>query len=232
MCEMLALQSAKPFELGTAFQLGLTIEKFGIARFGWGVSWVQDGVLQNYRSELGLGEDVQGRQRLAGESATSCLIHLRRPSFLSTIAVENSQPYLAEGEFAFGHNGYLADHVRWREVFAQVVQGQSDSEMGFHLYKQRLVTEAPADAINSTLRDTIGRGEANVIVLNRDESLVAAGSNERNPMYWFAGADFTGIVTGLHSLDQYLFTDLLTWVEQRTQIRDAVYLPKMTPVHA
>lgn len=232
MCEMLALQSSKPFQLSTALQFGLTIEKFGIARFGWGVSWVQDGVLQNYRSELGLAEDEQGQQQLAGQLATSCLIHLRRPSFLSTIALENSQPYLADGEFAFGHNGYLADHVLWREEFAEAVQGQSDSEMGFHLYRQRLATESPVDAINSTLRDTVGQGEANVIVLHRDESLVAAGSNERNPMYWFAGSDFTGIVTGLHSLDQYLFTHLLPWVERHTQITQAVCLPKMTPVHA
>lgn len=222
MCEILYINRAESFYLSEVLPIATEIEKYGIAGFGWGISWVTpEGELKTFRSEGRLETEYQNQMTLAKEQATSCLFHLRRPSLLSTIAVRNSQPYFEPGKFAFAHNGYLENHEAHREAFSGQLEGESDSEVGFLLYKKYLESLSPLEALTKAMDDSIGNGEANVVVLNHDGSAVALGRNSRNRLFQFEGNGWNGIVTELHSPDGTIFKKF-PWMNKVKTITDAV----------
>ena len=88
------------------------MERYGIAGFGWGATWLgDDGELQSHRDTRAFRDDP-ARDAVGATETTALLVHLRRPSRLSTLQLPDTQPFVdPAGRFAFSHNGELA---RWQ----------------------------------------------------------------------------------------------------------------------
>ena len=93
MCEHYVARAAEPFALSELWPFTEKLERFGIAGFGWGVSWLStDRHLEGYRDLRAFREDP-GRDRVGDVRTTSALVHLRRPSKLSTLTLPDTQPF-------------------------------------------------------------------------------------------------------------------------------------------
>src|SRR5690242_7353186 len=112
VCEVLAVAWREPERFDRVLPWAAELERLGVAGFGWGVAWLEDdGTVHGYRRPTNLRDDSEGRARLAGVSSNRFLVHLRRPSRLSTVQVADTQPFLADDRrFAFCHNGMLERH--------------------------------------------------------------------------------------------------------------------------
>jgi len=133
MCELMAVVGDAPFRLGDLWGIVAPLERYGVAGFGWGVAWSgSDGRLLRHVSTAAFRDDP-ATDALAAVTVRACMVHLRRPSKLSTLSIPDAQPFLdPAGRFAFCHNGDLA---RWRPARAEYVAagriaGRADSEVG------------------------------------------------------------------------------------------------------
>ena len=64
---------------------------------------------------------------------TSALVHLRRPSRLSTLTLPDTQPFDdPAGRYAFSHNGDLRDYKSLRGTYREQgrIHGRADTEVG------------------------------------------------------------------------------------------------------
>ncbi|MGH2464612.1 MAG: class II glutamine amidotransferase, partial [Candidatus Limnocylindrales bacterium] len=133
MCEQFVARSERPFRIDDLFAFVDSLERYGIAGFGWGAAWLaQPGRLESYR-DLRAFRDDDGRPAIGGVETTSLLIHLRRPSLLSTLTLADTQPFVdPAGRFAFSHNGDLRNYHAQREAFeaAGRIHGRADTEVG------------------------------------------------------------------------------------------------------
>ena len=85
MCEHFIARAAEPFRLDELWPFAERLERFGIAGFGWGASWLaRDGGIHVYRDVRAFRDDP-GRPRVGRVETTAVLVHLRRPSKLSTL---------------------------------------------------------------------------------------------------------------------------------------------------
>ena len=85
MCEQFVARAAEPFRLDVLWPLVERMERYGIAGFGWGATWLApDGTLSSHRDTRAFRDDP-GRDRVGAVETTSLLVHLRRPSKLSTL---------------------------------------------------------------------------------------------------------------------------------------------------
>ena len=111
MCEHFIARAAEPFRLDELWPFTEKLERFGIAGFGWGAAWTgDDGRLASYRDVRAFRDDP-GREAVGRTETTSALVHLRRPSRLSTLTLPDTQPFDdPAGRFAFSHNGDLRDY--------------------------------------------------------------------------------------------------------------------------
>ena len=86
MCEILAVAGERRLKLGALLAWAGELERLGIAGFGWGVAWAEaDGEVHCHRNPSSLAGDVEGMLALRDTTAISALVHLRRPSRLSTV---------------------------------------------------------------------------------------------------------------------------------------------------
>jgi len=214
MCEILALKSDSTFYLAEVIPYAAVMEKYGIAGFGWGVAWLAGGELKCFRSVGKIQEDVLAHISIGKEKTSACLFHLRRPSFLGTISLENTQPFVEAGRFAFAHNGFFAGYESVRRRLAGELKGDSDSEVGFRFYAERLRGMPPDQAILKTVDDLTADGSANVVTIHAGGDIHAVARNRANQMFSFRGAGYRGIVTELHSHDHTLFRKFFTWIEE------------------
>lgn len=218
MCEMLARISATSVEVASLLPWARLMESRGVAGFGWGVAWYEDGRVRRYRSELGVCRDDVAEVALAGVRSAAVVVHLRRPSLLMGVRLENSQPYLDDATgVAFCHNGYFRRHQEFRAQYAAQLEGTSDSEVGFRRFLDASRTE---DAM-SAMRDVAAtlEGNANLLVLLPDGGRVLGhAGHEDNPMYRFRMDGARWIATGLHSPDGYVCKRLFTRAEQVEEI--------------
>ena len=113
MCEHFIARAAEPFRLDDLWPFAERLERFGLAGFGWGAAWLGgDGRLASYRDVRAFRDDP-GREAVGGAETTVALVHLRRPSRLSTLTLADTQPFDdPAGRFAFSHNGDLRDYRR------------------------------------------------------------------------------------------------------------------------
>src|SRR3954465_458407 len=110
MCEQYVARAAEPFRIDELWPFTERLERFGMAGFGWGAAWVTpDGTIDSPPGRRG----VRGRPPSAPPLAPprganeppSLLLHVRRPSKLSTLQMADTQPFLdARRRFAFSHN--------------------------------------------------------------------------------------------------------------------------------
>ena len=151
------------------------------------------------------------------------LVHLRRPSRLSTLDLADSQPFLdsadedGAGTFAFCHNGYLERHAELRPTFGTRLGGRADSEVGFEWFRDRLVDGLePAEALADVHR-TFG-GTANLGFVDAGGRLLVYGGYPANPVWLFEYGGAAVAATALHSDDDSLFHLLFTDATERRRV--------------
>ncbi|MGH9245080.1 MAG: class II glutamine amidotransferase [Acidimicrobiales bacterium] len=214
MCELLTVAYESPQRLGPLLDRALDVERYGVDGFGWGVAWldVDDGRgirVQGYRKVISLAEDGDGRRRLSDVASVRFLIHLRRPSLLSTVQLADTQPFVdRDGRFAFAHNGRFDHHDRYRERFGSALEGRADSEVGFALFRAELEHETPRRALAATLAKLGGYG--NLVYLGDHGEIVAIGAHYQNPFWRFRLDGAAVACTAFHSEDRSLFELVFT----------------------
>ena len=205
MCELLLAVWPEPVAFESVLPWVDSLERYGLGGFGWGVAWREEGEVRTYRHPTSLQGDPEGRERTSPVRSTHFMVHLRRPSNLSTVSLADTQPFAAEdGAFAFAHNGRLDGAEAERGRFAGLLQGRADSEVGFRLLRQLLLERWPAELALGEVHRRLG-GTANFAYLPaRGPGLVYAGST-MNSMWRFEVSGAKLAATALHSGDQAVF---------------------------
>lgn len=206
MCEQFVARAGAPFEVGALWPLAERLERFGIAGFGWGAAWLEDGVIRSHRDVRAFRDDP-AREALASHRTTSLLVHLRRPSKLSTIGLPDTQPFDdPAGRYALSHNGDFRHDDEWRDTYraAGRLRGRADTEVGARWLEDAWSNAVePPDAL-AALHATFG-GEANLAVLLADGAVHHYAGNRENPVFTFRLGDVGVAATGLYSIDRSVF---------------------------
>ncbi|MEO8207713.1 MAG: hypothetical protein ABI598_01665 [Chloroflexota bacterium] len=207
MCEHYVARAASPFRLDELWPFTERLERFGIAGFGWGASWLEPaGSIGSYR-EVQAFRDDSGRERVGRVETTAALVHLRRPSRLSTLGMADTQPFDdPAGRFSLSHNGDLLHYRPYRARFLEQGRlfGRADSEVGARWLEDEWNDGEPVPHLMAALHDTFG-GQANLAVLVKDGSVHHYAGNRENPVFTFRLGDIGLASTGLYSLDRSLF---------------------------
>jgi glutamine phosphoribosylpyrophosphate amidotransferase len=207
MCEHFIARAAEPFRLDALWVLAERLERFGIAGFGWGAAWL-DGSrrLASYRDMRAFRDDP-GRDLIGATETTAALVHLRRPSRLSTLTFADTQPFDdPAGRYAFSHNGDLGDYKDLRTTFRAQgrIHGRADSEVGARWLEDAWHPDEPVAHLLGALHDRFG-GQANLAVLTADGTPHHYAGNGENPVFAFRLGRIGVASTGIYSLDRSLF---------------------------
>jgi glutamine phosphoribosylpyrophosphate amidotransferase len=207
MCEHFVARAAEPFRLDELWPFTERLERYGMAGFGWGAAWLTaDRRLDSHRDVRAFREDpaVAG---IGAVETTSLLVHLRRPSKLSTLQLADTQPFADPAQrFAFSHNGDLPAYRESRPRYQAEgrIAGRADSEVGARWLEDAWDTcPSPADAL-CALHATFG-GEANLAVIAHDGTVVQYAGNTENPVFSFRLGPIGVVSTALYSIDRSLF---------------------------
>ena len=207
MCEQFIARASAPFRLDELWPLAEKLEQFGVAGFGWGAAWLDaDGGLGVYRDTRAFRDDP-GREALGATETTSLLLHLRRPSRLSTLQLADTQPFLdPERRFAFAHNGDLRDFrgPRTKYRLAGRIQGRADSEVGQRWLEDAWSPQEPVGHLLGALHDSFG-GEANLAVLAADGTPYHYAGNPMNLLFTFSLGRVGVCATAINSIDRSVF---------------------------
>jgi hypothetical protein len=221
MCEHYVARAAEPFRLDELWPFTERLERFGIAGFGWGAAWLTpDGGLESHRDIRAFRDDPE-RERVGAVETTAALVHLRRPSKLSTLGLPDTQPFDDPGgRFSFSHNGDLRDIRAWRARYraAGRLHGKADTEVGARWLEDAWAdADGPAAALRE-VHDTF-HGQANLSVLTADGSAVAYAGNTENPVFTFRLGPIGLAATGIYSLDRSLFRYVAPDAIERNLVR-------------
>jgi len=207
MCEHFIARAPDAFRVDALWPFTERLERFGIAGFGWGATWLAaDGGLRSYR-DLRAFRDDPGRDEVGAVETTAALVHLRRPSKLSTLTLPDTQPFDdPAGRFAFSHNGDLRDYRALRATYRAQgrIHGRADTEVGARWLEDAWNPEEPVAHLLGALHDRFG-GQANLAVLTADGAPHAYAGNEENPVFAFRLGRIGIVSTGIYSLDRSLF---------------------------
>jgi len=207
MCEQLIARASEPFRLDELWPLVDRMEEWGSARFGWGAAWLRpDGTLGHHRDTRAFRNDPEAAAVGATET-TSLLVHLRRPSRLSTLQLPDTQPFLdPAGRFAFSHNGDLLDYkpARARYRAEGRIHGRADSEVGQRWLEDTWSEDEPVGHLLAALHDAFG-GEANLAVLARNGAAYHYAGNPENPVFTYRLGRIGIASTAIYSVDRSLF---------------------------
>ena len=221
MCEHFIARAAEPFRLDALWPFSEKLERFGIAGFGWGASWLTEGgSLRSYRDVRAFRDDP-GREGVGAVETTSVLIHLRRPSRLSTLTLPDTQPFDdPDGRFAFSHNGDLRDYKGLRTMYREQgrIHGRADTEVGARWLEDAWHRGEPVPHLLGALHDRFG-GEANLAVLASDGTSYHYAGNGENPVFSFALGRIGIVSTGIYSLDRSLFRFVVPGATSRRLVR-------------
>jgi glutamine phosphoribosylpyrophosphate amidotransferase len=207
MCEHFVARSAEPFRLDALWPFTEKLERFGIAGFGWGAAWLgSGGELCSYR-DIRAFRDDPGRAAVGATETTAVLVHLRRPSRLSTLTLEDTQPFDdPAGRFSFSHNGDLRDYKGLRTTFRAQgrIHGRADTEVGERWLEDAWHPDESAGRLLAALHDRFG-GQANLAILVADGTAHHYAGNDENPVFTFQLGAIGLASTGIYSLDRSLF---------------------------
>ena len=166
----------------------------------------RDGTLAAHR-DIRAFRDDPATGELGATETSSLLVHLRRPSKLSTLQLADTQPFVDPGgRFAFSHNGDLRETRELRRRFAAEgrIGGRADTEVGARWLEDAWATcESPAAAL-SALHDVFG-GQANLAVIDRSGAVAHYAGNTENPVFAFHLGRIGVVSTALYSIDRSLF---------------------------
>ena len=215
---MLAMTSVEPVEMHDVLNWSRLLDQYGLASFGWGITWTDGARLFRYRSVLGIREDATAEHALRGMTMTRGFIHLRRPSRMSTIGHLNAQPYQSpDARWAFAHNGYFDRYREYVAAYRSELQGTSDSEIGFLLCRDQL---SQGLSLEESLKEThrLLEGKANLMALDRDGRLAVYAGNPENPLFTFSVGTIHMATTSLHSPDHFLFDTIFPSASSITRL--------------
>jgi glutamine phosphoribosylpyrophosphate amidotransferase len=221
MCEHFVARAAEPFRLDALWSFTERLERFGLAGFGWGAAWLgPDDRLGSYR-DLRAFRDDPGRAGVGTIETTTALVHLRRPSRLSTMTMADTQPFDdPAGRFAFSHNGDLRDYRSLRASYREQgrIHGRADTEVGARWLEDAWREDVPVAGLLCSLHDRFG-GQANLAILTADGTPYHYAGNGENPVFSFR-LDGVGVVsTGIYSLDRSLFRFVAPGARERRLVR-------------
>lgn len=207
MCEHFVARAAEPFRLDELWGFSERLERFGIAGFGWGASWIDgDGRIATHRDVRAFRDDP-ARDAVGRHETTSALVHLRRPSKLSTLGMADTQPFDdPAGRYSFSHNGDLLNHRAFRARYRIQgrLHGRADTEVGARWLEDEWREGESVAHLLGALHDTFG-GNANLAVLSADGGSHHYAGNRENPVFTFRLGRIGIAGTGLYSIDRSLF---------------------------
>jgi len=207
MCEHFVARSASPFRIDELWPFSERLERFGIAGFGWGAGWLDDaGRLRSHRDTRAFRDDP-GRELVGRQETTTLLVHLRRPSKLSTLGLPDTQPFDdPAGRYLFSHNGDFRRHpeLRARYRAAGRIHGRADTEVGARWLEDEWHDGEPVAHLLGSLHDAFD-GQANLAVVTRDGAAHHYAGNTENPVFAFRLGSIAIASTGIYSLDRSLF---------------------------
>ena len=207
MCEHYVARSAEPFRLDELWEVTERLERYGLAGFGWGAAWLgADTKLHSYRDVRAFRDDP-GRERVGRNETTALLLHLRRPSRLSTLGLADTQPFDDPGgRFSFSHNGDLRNHKQFRARYRDAgrLHGRADTEVGARWLEDEWHAGEPVPHLLGALHDTFG-GQANLAVLTSAGDAHHYAGNGENPVFTFRLGAIGLAGTGIYSLDRSVF---------------------------
>jgi glutamine phosphoribosylpyrophosphate amidotransferase len=207
MCEQYVAISATPFRLDALWPFTERLERFGIAGFGWGVTWLDRGGTFRSHRDIGSFCEDRGRTDVGAVETRSALVHLRRPSKFATIGLPDTQPFDdPAGRYAFSHNGDLEHHEEHRKRYREAgrLHGKADTEVGARWLEDEWAAAASVPGVLSKLHDTFG-GHANLAVLTRTGEGHHYAGNDENPVFTFNLGEIRLACTGMYSLDRSVF---------------------------
>jgi predicted glutamine amidotransferase len=221
MCEHYIARSAASFRLDELWPFTERLERFGIAGFGWGAAWVaSDGGLMSYR-DLRAFRDDPAREGVGAIETVAALVHLRRPSRLSTLTLADTQPFDDPGgRFAFSHNGELRDYRTLRARYRQEgrIHGRADTEVGARWLEDAWRADTSAAGTLRALHDRFA-GPANLAVLTAAGQSVHYAGNGENPVFSFRLGRIGIASTGIYSLDRSVFRYVAPAATDRRLVR-------------
>ncbi|HEX2754765.1 MAG TPA: class II glutamine amidotransferase [Candidatus Limnocylindrales bacterium] len=224
MCEHFVARASEPFRLDELWPLAERLERYGMAGFGWGAAWLaSERRIDTHRDVRAFRDDPLASD-LGAVETTSALIHLRRPSKLSTLQLADTQPFFDPGRrFAFSHNGDLRDvrESRRRYQAESRIAGRADSEVGARWLEDAWDTcPSPAAALRS-LHATFG-GQANLAVITIDGTVAHYAGNTENPAFSFRLGRIGVVSTALYSIDRSLFQLAAPGATERRLVRPGI----------
>jgi glutamine phosphoribosylpyrophosphate amidotransferase len=222
MCEHFVARSAAPFRMDELWPFTERLERFGIAGFGWGAAWLGgDGRLHGHRDVCAFRDDPDGAAAVGSQETTAALVHLRRPSRLSTLSLADTQPFDdPAGRYSFSHNGDLRDYRSLRATYRTQgrIHGRADTEVGARWLEDAWRDDAGPARQLVALHERFG-GQANLALLTADGTPYHYAGNGENPVYAFR-LDAIGIAsTGIYSLDRSVFRYVSPKASERRLIR-------------
>jgi glutamine phosphoribosylpyrophosphate amidotransferase len=221
MCEHYVARASEPFRLDELWSFTDRLERYGIAGFGWGAAWLTaEGRLASYR-DLRAFRDDPGREALGATETIAALVHLRRPSKLSTLGMADTQPFDdPAGRFSFSHNGDLRKIQTWRARYRREgrIHGRADTEVGARWLEDAWPATPDPGRLLTTLHETFG-GQANLSVLSADGSACAYAGNTENPVFSFRLGRIGIASTGIYSIDRSVFRFVAPGAKERRLVR-------------
>lgn len=226
MCEHFIARAGEPFALDELWPFTERLERFGMAGFGWGATWLNGaGSLETHRDIRAFRDDPAAA--LVGRNeTTSVLVHLRRPSKLSTLQLADTQPFVdPAARFSFSHNGDLRRHGEFRPRYASEgrIHGRADTEVGAR-WLEDAWDDCPSagDALRA-LHATFD-GKANLATIDASGEVVHYAGNDENPVFAFRLGPIGIVSTALYSIDRSLFQLAAPGATERRLARPGVTL--------
>lgn len=224
MCEILAVRWPTPRPFSAITEWARAMEYYGSGHFGWGVAWLGDGQVHGHRNAGRLDNDEAVGDYLGSVTSTKFLVHFRRPSLLSTIHLDNTQPFVTdEASLAFCHNGLFTEDDAYRPVYAERLAGTADSEIGFWMLQDIVESGIPICDALAIVHSKLG-GKANLATLDDSGVLALYSSHERNRFWTFRAGDADVAATELHSPDDSLFNLIFTDATDRSVVQESAVL--------
>jgi hypothetical protein len=207
MCEQYVAVSSETFPISDLWPFTERLERFGLAGFGWGATWLDAGGNLRSHRDIRAFRDDPAREAVGREATRAVLVHLRRPSKFSTLGPADTQPFDdPAGRYAFSHNGDLANYRALRREYREQgrILGKADTEVGARWLEDAWTGDGAARATLKRLHDTFG-GHANLAVLTRAGEAHHYAGNDENPVFTFNLDRVRVASTGMYSLDRSVF---------------------------
>ncbi len=150
---------------------------------GWGISWLQNGEWQQFKSITPIYEDPQVAQFL-NLNSEFVMLHVRQKMGSET-AMENTHPFYFNhrdvGSFMFCHNGFAGEKFFYDNSF--VPKGKTDSERLFYSILTEMQDHDLHLAVQNTLENIETHTGSNIFLSSKDKTIITIKENHY-PSYY------------------------------------------------